>query len=131
MEITITQEQGRVPVTVLYLAGQLDATTADQLQAAAQQQIDGGAHDLLLDLKATRYISSAGLRALNAIFVALRDNAGEDAGRVGQGLRDGSYRSPHLKLVNASPEVMRVLSTAGFDMFLDTYKDMRTAVASY
>jgi anti-anti-sigma regulatory factor len=102
-----------------------------QLQDAAQQAIDGGARDLLLDLTATRYISSAGLRALNAIFVALRDASGENPDLVGQGLRDGIYRSPHLKLLSLSPDVARVLNTAGFDMFLDSYGDLRSAVASF
>jgi anti-anti-sigma regulatory factor len=116
---------------VLHIAGQVDSSTADQFQAAALQAIDGGANDLLLDLTAMRYISSAGLRAVNAIFLALRDRAGEDPGRVGQGLRDGAYRSPHLKLLNPSPEVTRVLSTAGFDLFLESYKNLRTAVDAF
>jgi anti-anti-sigma factor len=131
MEITVSHEQGRVPVTVLHIAGEVGAMTYLQLQDAAQQAIDGGARDLLLDLTATRYISSAGLRALNAIFVALRDASGENPDLVGQGLRDGIYRSPHLKLLSLSPDVARVLNTAGFDMFLDSYGDLRSAVASF
>ena len=131
MEITVSQEQGRIPVTVLHVFGEIDARTADEFQATALQNIVGNAPALLLDLSGTRYISSAGLRALNAIFLALRDRAGESAERVGRGLRDGSYRSPHLKLLSPSPEVMRVLNTAGFDMFLDSYTDLRAAVASF
>jgi anti-anti-sigma factor len=131
VEITVSQEQGRVPVTVLHVYGEIDATTADEFQATALQNVAGAAPALLLDLSGTRYISSAGLRALNTIFIALRDRAGENAERVGRGLRDGSYRSPHLKLLNPSPEVTRVLNTAGFDMFLDSYTDLRAAVVSF
>jgi anti-anti-sigma factor len=131
MQITVSQEQGRIPVTVVHVSGEIDASTADEFESAALQAVDGGASALLLDLSGTRYISSAGLRALNGIFLALRDRSGESAESVGRGLRDGSYRSPHLKLLNPSPEVMRVLSTAGFDMFLDSYTDLRTAVASF
>jgi anti-anti-sigma regulatory factor len=37
MEITVTQEQGRVPVTVLHVQGDVNASTADQFQEEAQK----------------------------------------------------------------------------------------------
>lgn len=131
MDIRVSQEKGRVPVTVLHVAGEVDASSYEQLQQAAQQAVDGGARDLLLDLGSVKYISSAGLRALNYIFVLMRDVSGESKERVGEGLRSGSYQSPHLKLLNPSPDVTRVLSTAGFDMFLETFRDQRKAVESF
>ncbi len=34
-------------------------------------------------------------------------------------------------MMNPSPPVLRVLTTAGFDMFLEIHRDPRTAVASF
>jgi hypothetical protein len=48
-----------------------------------------------------------------------------------QGMRDGSYKSPNLKLLNPSPKVLQVLSMAGFDMFLEVHRDLKKAVASF
>ena len=50
---------------------------------------------------------------------------------VRQGINDGTYKSPHLKLLNLSPEARVAFETAGFDMFIETFKDMKTAVASF
>jgi len=131
MEITVSQEQARVSVTVLRVTGEIDASTADAFLAAASKAVDGGARSVLLDLTQTHYISSAGLRALNSLFVWLRDASGDDPQSVSRGLRDGTFRSPHLKLLNPSPDVLKVLSTAGFDMFLECFTDRQTAVAAF
>ena len=56
MEIKITQEQGRVPVTVLHLTGDLDGLSYEDLQTQAEQAIQSGAGGndetwLVLDLQ--------------------------------------------------------------------------------
>ena len=48
MEITVSQEQGRVPVTVFHLKG--PAIESDQLQDSAKEASDAGAHNLVIDL---------------------------------------------------------------------------------
>jgi anti-anti-sigma regulatory factor len=85
----------------------------------------------LIDLAETSYISSAGLRALTQIYNLLRDKSGEGQESVGPGLRDGTYRSQHLKLLDPTPQVQRVLAAAGYDMFLESHTDHRQAVDSF
>lgn len=51
-------------VLVLGLKGRLDTDTAADLELAAQDAIDAGARDFVVDLSGVGYVSSAGLRVL-------------------------------------------------------------------
>jgi hypothetical protein len=46
-------------------------------------------------------------------------------------VNDGKYKSPYLKILNLSPQSKVAFETAGFDMFLETYTDLKTAVDSF
>ena len=46
-------------------------------------------------------------------------------------INDGSYKSPNLKLINPTKEVMEVLKMSGFDMLISIEDDLKTAVASF
>ena len=67
LDILISEKIGNVPVTVLYLSGELDAKTQKDLQAKAEQVISRGAKDLILDLSGVTYLGSAGVRVMHAI----------------------------------------------------------------
>jgi anti-anti-sigma factor len=132
MEITVSQEQGRVPVTVFHIQGDIDAQTYEQLEAQVRQAIQDGTHYLLLDMSQVRYVSSYGIRGLSDIFTLLRDaEHGEGDAAISKGVREGSFKSHHLKLLNPTSQVMKVLTTSGMDMFLDIQKDHRQAIDSF
>ncbi len=132
MDITVTQEQGRVPVTVLHINGSVDASSYEQLQSRAEQSIREGATHLLLDLTQVPYLSSAGLRAINHVYNLFHkaSTRAEDEARK-QGLRTGKYKSHHLKLLSPNPRVLEVLKTTGFDMFLEIHDSQQEAVDSF
>ncbi len=130
MDIAVSQEQGKVPVTVLKLAGDLNATTYEQFQTEAKKAIDAGARSMLVDLSGVPYMSSAGMRALNNIFNWLTNTAAESA-EIRKGIVSGKAKSPHLKLLNPTPRVLEALKTAGFDMFLEVHHHLKDAVASF
>ncbi len=127
MEISVSQEQGRVPVTILSIKGEINAETSDQFLAAARQAYEGGACDLLIDLGQVTYISSWGIRALSEVYSMLRGRAGEDD-RAAAG---AGAVSKHLKLLNPTPQVRKVLETAGLDLYLESFTDRKRAVASF
>ncbi len=132
MDISIASEQGRVPVTVFHVNGSVDASSYEQLQSRADQSIQGGATNLLLDLSRVPYMSSAGLRAINHIYNLFhKEAAGAEEEAVHQGLRTGKFKSPHLKLLRPTPRVLQVLQMTGFDMFLEIHHDLKEAVASF
>jgi len=134
MDIQVTTVNGRVPVTVMHVDGNIDAHTYEQFQAKAMELIEGGARHLLIDLSHAPFVSSAGLRALHHLFNELRarDTEGpmsEEA--VRQGISAGTYKSPHLKLLNLSKEARTAFEVSGFDMFIETFDNERAAIASF
>jgi anti-anti-sigma factor len=130
MEINIATRQGRSPVTVFDIEGEINAGTYEALQAEARKAFEAGARNLLLDLADVDFVSSAGIRALNAIF-KLYQTDGETSEEIARGLRDGTFKSRHVKLLNPGPRVTEVLSIAGVDMFLEIHRDLDEAVASF
>ena len=134
MDVKVTTENRQVPVTVLHVDGNIDSKSYAAFQSKAQELIDGGARHIVVDLSHVPYVSSAGLRALHHIFNQLR---AKDSGNkiseeeVRRGISAGTYRSPHLKLVNLSNETKSVFQTSGFDMFIETFDDMEKALASF
>jgi anti-sigma B factor antagonist len=132
MDITISQEQGRVPVTILHVAGKTDSASANVLEKKAMEVIDGGTRHLVLDLSKIPYMSSAGLRVLQEVFNKLREvSTGESDKEMYRKINDGSFKSPHLKLLNPTKEVMEVLKMSGFDMLVSIEHDLKAAVASF
>ena len=120
MSILVGQEQGKVPVTVLKIEGDIDASSYKALQDKAGEVIEAGASNILLDLGEVGYMGSAGFRAIHAIANMLNAE-GEEC----------MYRSQHVKLLNPRGEVARVIKTLGFDSFLEIHDDRAAAIASF
>jgi len=134
MEIKVSTESGRVPVTVLHVDGNIDSSTYEQFQSTARKLIDEGARYILVDLSHAPFVSSAGLRALHTLFNELRSRHPEanlSDEQMKRGISAGTYKSPHLKLLNLSPETKTAFETSGFDMYIDTFTDRNTAIASF
>jgi len=134
MEIKVSTENGRVPVTVLHVDGNIDASTSETFQAKAKELIDSGTRYILVDLAHVPFISSAGLRVLNDVFNELRalhPDANLSEEDVKKGISAGTYKSPHLKLLNLSDNARTSFEISGFDMFIETYKDREKAIASF
>jgi len=134
MEIKVSTENGRVPVTVLHVDGNIDASTSEAFRAKAKELIDGGTRFILVDLAHVPFISSAGLRVLNDVFNELRalhPDANLSEEDVKKGISAGTYKSPHLKLLNLSDNARTSFEISGFDMFIETYTDRGKAIASF
>ena len=109
MDVTVTQEQGRVPVTVIQVAGKTDSASANDFEKKVMEAIDAGTRHLVLDLSKIPYMSSAGLRVLQQAFDKLRSlSTGESDKEMYRKINDGSFKSPHLKLLSPTKEVMEV-----------------------
>ena len=90
MEIKKTVEGDK---TTLAIKGWLDTQTAPEL-GAALEELDEGVTELVLDLAALEYVSSAGIRQIVAAYKKMGGN---------------------LTLRNVSPEVREVLRLTGTD----------------
>ncbi|MBE0672683.1 MAG: STAS domain-containing protein [Anaerolineales bacterium] len=134
MQITVSQEQGNV--TVLQIAGQLDGQSYQDLIMKAQEEISGGAKNILLDMSELTYISSAGLVSLHTISMLLRGEKAPDPEQGWSALksmdrsRDGGLQK-NLKLLNPAPQVVSVLDMVGFSEFFEIFTDKQKALASF
>ena len=81
-------------VTIIEIVGRLDTTTAPMLEKTINEDI-GDTQNLVLDLKAVQYISSAGLRVL-------------------LGAQKKMQRIGFMKVVNVCETVMEVFEMTGF-----------------
>ena len=134
MDIKTYTEKGEVVVTVMHVDGNIDNSTYEAFQSRADELIDSGTHFILVDLSHVRFVSSAGMRALQRVYDRLRslypdsDISDED---VKKGIRAGTYKSPFLKLLNPSKETAKTFAMSGFDMFIEIFTDKATAIASF
>ncbi len=132
MQIKVSTENRRVPVTVMEVTGNVDSSTHMAFQAKAEELIKGGARHILVDLTQVPYMSSAGLRALSAILNQLRAvNTDISQEEMLKRINEGTYKSPHLKLLNLSEATKTGFETAGFDMFLEAFTDNQKALSSF
>jgi anti-anti-sigma factor len=122
MNITIT-EHLIPPVTIFHLEGRIHLGTAAQLREKAQEEYDRGARNLILDLSEVQSMTSEGLRSINMIYNLFK---GESAER-----REAMVKSAHVKLLNPSADIRRILNVSGFDLFLEIYDQSRDALASF
>ena len=136
MNISISQVQGKVPVTVVKLEGQLDGQTYQNLINKAREAYKAGWRDFLVDMSDLTYISSAGLVALHSMALLLK---GEELPDTDEGW--SAYRSmgrskeagiqEHMKLLNPRPEVLSVLEMVGFSAVFKIFSDLDEAVKSF
>ena len=135
MEIKVSKQQGKVPVSVVAINGDLDASSYLELVKAAQELYDDGVRYLLLDLTDLAFISSAGLASLHIItkmFRGEKSNTEEGWNTFKEIDRDrDSGMQKYVKLFNPSTEVDAVLDTVGFKGFFEVYTDMNEAVGSF
>ena len=134
MELKVSTENGRVPVTVLHVKGNIDSGSYEDFEYQVDKLIKEGARYILIDLAQTPFVSSAGLRALQYIFKqlhSLHSDANLNTEDTKQGIRAGTYKSSYLKLLNLSPEIRTIFETSGFDMYMEMFNDLETAIASF
>ena len=138
LNVTVDKVEGRVPVTVIRLEGELDASNYGSLISQTQELYEGGTRDLLLDLENLSFVSSSGLVALHRMALIMRGETLEDAEEgwsafhaISRDLESAGGPETHYKLLKPQPMVRKVLDTAGFSEILLIFEDEETAVASF
>jgi anti-sigma B factor antagonist len=116
LTIRVSQMSGNVPVSVLHISGDVDASTHVELDAEATAAIDQGATHILLDLTDCNYMSSAGFRSIHKIHSAIQ---------VGH---EGGSR---IKLLKPTDEVKRLLKTMGFNAYVTVHDDLNEAIKAF
>jgi anti-anti-sigma regulatory factor len=137
MNISVSQAQGRVPVTILSIQGDLDGSNYQDLIAKAKELYNAGTRHLVLDMTNVPFMSSAGIVALHNAALLMRGDQPPDPEQGWAAYhavardRDGSGLQQHVKLLNPQPRVDRTLGIAGMKAFFEIHTDLATAIASF
>ncbi len=110
--MNITHEE-KGTVTVVSIAGSMDALTAPQLTDYLNKEMGAGKSKLVVNLSGLEYTSSAGLRALL--------NAVKESRQLGGDLRIAAVK----------PTVNKVFEMSGFTSILKFFADVDGAVKSF
>ena len=136
MEILVERAFGEVPVAIIAIHGDLDASNYLDLIAKAKNVQQSGFKNILLDLSNTSFISSAGLVALHSIALLLRgeqpldpETGWEAIHAMDRDLSDGMQE--HIKLLNPQPRVERTLERTGLKDFFYIFTDRAAALSSF
>jgi len=132
-EVTISQAQGRVPVSILRLEGRFDTGGSELFDRRAKEVIEAGASDVLVDMSRVEFMSSAGLRCIHNLFYQLHPEGSEEHKRIlDEGIRMGTYKAAHMKLLNPNKRVQETIRMVGIDMYMDILSgDSESAVNTF
>jgi hypothetical protein len=129
MELSDSQANGRIPITIFHLKG--DLVEEEPLRGEATTAVANGSQAILLDLQDVPYISSAGLRAIQFVFELLQDSSEVGKSEMNRGIAAGTFHAPNLKLLNPSKNGTKALRVSGYDMFLEIFTNLDEAIASF
>ena len=137
MTITTSQAQGSVPVTILALHGDLDASNYLDVIEAAREAYGAGARNLLLDMSEVPFMSSSGLMALHSVALLMQGEEPPDPEygwsafhAMGHDAQENRVQD-RVKLVDVQPRVARALQMARFDAYFESYATCEEAIASF
>ncbi|MBI2757321.1 MAG: STAS domain-containing protein [Chloroflexi bacterium] len=136
MEITVSKQNGKMPVTVVQPHGDVDASNYKELIGKVEELHKGGINDFIIDLSDVPFMSSAGLVALHSITIMLRGEKPVDP-QSGWGALKAMDRDrdrgmqKHVKLLSPQQYVAETFDKAGFTQFFEIFSDLQQAVASF
>ena len=111
----ISQENGRVPVTILRLRERIHLDNFAELENLVKDAYQAGTRNLVIDLEQSNTLTSIGLRA----FVVIHKIMAKD---------DNSNR---LRVTGATVLIHEIMEVTGIAEFIDIYDTVTEAVASF
>ena len=138
LQTDVEHVQMEPPVTVMSLAGELDASSYLEVIAQAGDLYAAGTRDLLFDLHDLSFMSSSGLVTLHSITLIMRgetlpdmESGWEVLRAIGRGVDTHDAVELHFKLLGPQPRIRQALTTTGFDRVLAIFDDREAALASF
>jgi anti-anti-sigma factor len=137
LQTTVEQADGRVPVTIVALDGELDATSYEGVIDTVRGVYEAGGRDLLLDLTKLSFISSSGLVALHSSLRLMRGEAPPDPEYGWAAIRaigdevDSGGAQTNVRLCGTQDGVQKVLDRTGMGHLFPSYPDRASAIAAF
>jgi anti-anti-sigma factor len=131
MQISTDKVEGAVPVTVLALDGELDASNFQDVIETARRLYDEGTRLLIIDLARLTYMASSGLVALHSIVQIMhgQEPLDPEGGWATLHSLEGDKQS-EVRLAAPQPAIQRVLQRTGLDRMFIVHADRDLAIAA-
>ena len=133
----VERVEAGVPVTVMALDGELDASNYLRLVDDVRELYDAGTRNLVLDLTDLSFIASSGLVALFSVVRVMNGEEPPDPEygwrafhEVSRGVEEGEVQTA-VQLCGAQPSVAEVLERTGLDRLFRSHPDRETALAAF
>ncbi len=137
MEITSHQTAEPIPVSVMTLRGELDASNYLDVIDYVRNLYKAGTRQLVIDLSDVSFLSSSGLVALHSAALVMRGDEppSPDLGwsafhAIASDVEQEGFETC-CTLVNPQPRVRKSLEMTGFSAFLHIYNDIDSAVDAF
>jgi anti-sigma B factor antagonist len=98
---------------VVTASGRVDSNTAPEFEKTLKKVIEGGQHNVILELSDVDFMSSAGLRSMVSSLKACKSGGGD------------------LVLAAPSSRVVEVMQLAGLTSLFTVFDDVTAAVGSF
>lgn len=137
LQTTVEQADGPVPVTILVLDGELDASSFEHVIDSVRRIYEAGGRRLLMDLTTLSFISSSGLVALHSSLRLMRGEAPPDPEQGWAALHAieaevaGGSSQASFRLCGTQDAVQKVLDRTGLGGLIPSYPDRATALAAF
>lgn len=131
MEISISIEQGKEPIAVMHIKGDIDASNFLEVVTKAQEIYKNPARNLIIDLSEVAYISSAGLAAIHKIALLYNGVPQEVEENTRPDFTHSSSARKHVKLLSPRPVVDQIFEMSGLKPFFEVFDDLESAIKSF
>lgn len=137
MEIDTYPIASPIPVQVLTLSGELDASNYLDVIERVRELYNAGARQLVIDLSNVSFLSSSGLVALHSAALVMRGDEppSPDLGwsafhAIASDVEQEGFETC-CTLVNPQARVRKSLEMTGFSAFLHIYDNVDAAVGAF
>lgn len=134
MTIDVEHLGGASPVTVVALAGELDASNYEQVIEVVRDAFARGARGLVLDLSGLSFMASSGLFALHSAVRIMRGETPPDPeagwGSMHQMGHDHDAPAANVRIAGAQEAIARVLERTGMTQLFGMDATRADAVAA-
>jgi len=131
MEIIISIVQGKEPIAVMKLKGEINASNFMEVVDKAREIYNNPARNLILDLSDVSSISTTGQVAIHKVALIYSGTPQDVEEGENPDFTHSSNARKYVKLLSPQPDVDQVLSKAGLKLFFKVFNDLENAIESF
>jgi len=131
MEIAISIEQGKVPIAVMKLKGDINASNFMEVVDKAQEIYNNPVRHLIIDLSDVSSISSTGHVAIHKIALIYSGVPQDVEADENPDFTHSAQARKHVRLLSPQLAVDESLTKAGMKLFFKVFNNLESAIQSF